>query len=116
MGVSTAWDSEGEAGRYLIELGTLGYILFWMTRLGLAVALVRASTLAKSAGNLSLGGLALAFAILPFLGGNLTFDHVYQALYSVGVGLILRDLIMAASAPVVCRLQRQFPLDGARPT
>jgi hypothetical protein len=92
MGVNPVWNSEGETGRYLVELGTLGYLLVWLARLGLAVALVRASRLARSAGRLPLAGLALAFVPLTFL-GNLTFDHVWQALFFIGVGLILRDLI-----------------------
>lgn len=98
MRVNPVWNSEGEPGRYLIELGTLGYLLVWLARLGLAVALVRASRWARSAGRLSMAGLALAFVPLTFL-GNLTFDHIWQALYFAGLGLILRDLVAVLPWP-----------------
>src|SRR4029077_5691511 len=38
MGVVTKWDAELEAERYLIELGPVGYILIWSTKVGLMVA------------------------------------------------------------------------------
>jgi hypothetical protein len=92
LGIDSGWGSEGELGRLLIELGTLGFLLLWLARVGLVVALVRAATLARRAGNRTVAGLALAFAMLAF-GGSLVFDHVYQAMYFVGLGFILREVI-----------------------
>ncbi len=102
LGVRTDWEAEGETGRYLVELGVLGYLFVWTVRLGLAVALVRAARLARLAGRLPLSGLAFAFACLTFL-GSLTFDHVWQALYFVGVGFILSGVLSSLQDDVARR-------------
>ena len=91
LGVDPGWGSEGEPGRLLIELGTLGFLLLWLVRVGLAVALVRAARLARRAGRGPVAGLALAFAVLAF-SGTVVFDHVYQAMYFVGLGFVLREV------------------------
>lgn len=101
--VSTPWNVEGEPGRYLVELGIVGYLLVWTTRLGLLVALVRAYRLLRRRGRRAAAGLALALAGLAFL-GNLTFDHVWQALFFVTCGFVLREaasvLVVPSQSPV----------------
>lgn len=92
FGVGTQWLAEGEPGRYLVELGIVGYMLVWTARLGLLIALARASRLLRRCGRRAAAGLALALAGLTFL-GNLTFDHVWQALFFVASGLVLREAV-----------------------
>ena len=41
MRISTKWDLETEVDRYLVELGPIGFLLIWCTKLGLTVALLR---------------------------------------------------------------------------
>ena len=86
------WESEGEVGRYLIELGVPGYIFLWVSRVGLMVALLRAAKLFRRANRRAAAGAAIAYAIVTFY-GNLTFDHIWQALFFTGVGFILAELI-----------------------
>jgi hypothetical protein len=88
LGIRTPWVSEGEMGRYLIELGALGYLLMWTLRLGLMVALVRAARILRRGRRRSLAGLCYALVGLTAV-GNLVFDHVWQALYFTSLGLIL---------------------------
>ncbi len=87
--VRTEWDSEAEPARLLIELGPVGYLLVWLARLGLLVALLRVARQFKHEGRRALSGAALAYALLTMM-GNLFFDHVWQALYFTGAGLILQ--------------------------
>ncbi len=89
LGVRTEWESEAEPARLLIELGPFGYLLVWLARLGLLIALVRAARQFKREGRRALSGAALAYALLTML-GSLFFDHVWQALYFTGVGLLLQ--------------------------
>lgn len=88
LGVVTPWNSEEEPGRYLIELGILGYLLIWITRVGLIIGLLKIARRLKRAGHRGAGGAATAYALLTML-GRLTFDHVWQALYFLGTGLLL---------------------------
>jgi len=92
MGVSSPWESEGEQGRFLIEQGPVGYLLIWFARLGLAVALFRGFRMLRQAGQRTLSGACLALAGLSLL-GNMAFDHVWQALLFVAVGLLLRPVV-----------------------
>jgi hypothetical protein len=90
--VGSDWDVEGELGRYLVELGPVGFILFWITKLGLMVALLRAYGILKRAGRRGAAAAALSYGALTMY-GNLTFDHNWQALYFMGCGFILADVV-----------------------
>lgn len=90
--IGSDWESEGEPGRYLIELGVPGYLLVWLARLGLSVALLRAALELRRAKRGAIAGVALAYAFFA-VQGNLTFDHVFQALFFVGVGFILAEVM-----------------------
>jgi hypothetical protein len=104
MGISTRYVQEVEPGRYLVELGTFGFLVVWTAKLGLVVALVRAYRLLKRAGRRGAATASLSYAVLT-MAGNLTFDHIWQALYFVGCGFILAEVLSvmrarAAVAPV----------------
>ena len=90
--IGTDWDIEGELGRYLVELGPVGFVLFWITKLGLMVALLRAYQILKRAERRGAAAAALSYAALTMY-GNLTFDHNWQALYFMGCGFILADVV-----------------------
>lgn len=90
--IGSNWDIEGELGRYLVELGPVGFILFWITKLGLMVALLRAYAILKRARRRGAAAAALSYAALTMY-GNLTFDHNWQALYFLGCGFILADVV-----------------------
>jgi hypothetical protein len=92
FGIMSDQDAEAELGRYLVELGPIGFILFWITKLGLVVALMRAYQILKGAGRRGSGAAALSYAAVTMY-GNLTFDHNWQALYFVGCGFILADVV-----------------------
>jgi hypothetical protein len=85
------WNAEGEVGRFLIELGAPGYLAFWVARVGLALLLWRAGQMAKRLKQPAIAGAAFGYVPLTFM-GNIVFDHIYQALYFVGVGLILQSI------------------------
>jgi hypothetical protein len=84
-------DVESETSRTLAELGAVGYLLVWVTRCGLILALVRAYRLLRNAGKAPVAGVAIGFAAYAML-GSLIFDHVSQALFFIGLGLILASL------------------------
>jgi hypothetical protein len=86
--IGNKWETEGEIGRILIELGWPGYLLVTLCRIGLAVGLVRLARRARRGGHRGLAGGALAYALLGFI-SSLVFDHVSQALYFVNVGLLV---------------------------
>ncbi len=90
--VGSDWDTEGELGRYLVELGPIGFILVWITKLGLMVALLRAYGILKRAGRRGAAAAALSYAAITMY-GNLAFDHNWQALYFMGCGFILADVV-----------------------
>jgi hypothetical protein len=98
--VATKWDSEGEFGRYLIELGPIGFLLIWMTKLGLMVALWRAFLILKRAGRRGPASAALSYAAMAMF-GNLTFDHNWQALFFLGCGFVLSDVVSVFRAQAV---------------
>jgi hypothetical protein len=89
--VDSDWYAEGEYNRYLIELGPVGYLFFWIARFGLAVGLLRGYALLKRAGRRGSAGAALSYAAITMF-GNQTFDHNWQALYFLGCGFILADI------------------------
>ncbi len=103
--VDTEWDSEGEVGRYLIELGPIGYLLVWTAKLGLVVGLLRCYRILKRAGRRGAAGAALCYALLTML-GNLTFDHVWQALYFLGCGFILSEVVSVMRPPSLREARR----------
>ena len=88
--VYPAYAAELELHRYLVELGPVGFLLAWTTKLGLMVAFLRAYKILKKAGRRSSAGAALSYAAVTFF-GHITFDHVWQALYFVGAGFILAE-------------------------
>jgi hypothetical protein len=97
-GIERRYITEYEPGRYLLELGLPGYLLISIARIGLAVGLLRAGRDLKRAGRRGEAGGAYAFAGFAMI-GNLVFDHIWQALFFVGVGLILaaRSRAMASA-------------------
>lgn len=92
MNVETDWNVESEYNRYLVELGPVGYLLIWVARFGLTVALLRGYAILKRGGRRGSAGAALAYAAVGMY-GNLAFDHNWQALYFLGCGFILADVV-----------------------
>jgi hypothetical protein len=88
---------EAEPGRYLAELGPIGFLLIWSTKLGLVVALIRAYRILKRAGRRGASAAALSYAFLT-MWGSLAFDHIWQALYFLGCGLILAEVVSVLRA------------------
>ena len=87
FGVTSEWVSEGDVGRYLIEIGAVGYVLFWIARLGLAVALWRLSLRLRRY-SIGVSGVALSLAAYSLI-ANITFDHVSQSLFFFLCGAVL---------------------------
>jgi hypothetical protein len=114
--IVTEWDTETEIGRYLVELGPIGFLLMWTVKVGLAVALLRSYKILKRAGRRGSAGAALSYAALTMI-GSLAFDHNWQALYFIGCGFILAEVAnvrkMAASAQADA-LSRASLAAGAR--
>jgi hypothetical protein len=101
--ISTQWDVETEVGRYLVELGPIGFLLIWLSKLGLMTALLRSYKILKRGGRRGSAAAALSYGALTIV-GNLGFDHNWQALYFVGCGFILAEVVnvrkrAAAAAP-----------------
>jgi hypothetical protein len=94
MRVALDWHQESETARYLVELGPFGFLLIWFGKLGLMIALLRAARILKRVGRRGAAAAATSYAVLTF-SGNLTFDHVWQALYFVGCGFILSEVVAA---------------------
>jgi hypothetical protein len=92
FGLSTPWDVEAENGRYLMELGPVGFLLVWIAKMGLMVALLRGYKMLKRAGRRGSAAAALSFAALTMV-GSLTFDHNWQALFFLGCGFILAEIV-----------------------
>lgn len=92
----SGWEVEAEPKRVLIELGLPGYLLVWLSRFFLAVALVRAARMLSRAGERGWAGAAWTYAGFVFL-LPLTTDHVAQSLFFVGVGLMLARLVQVQS-------------------
>ena len=68
--------------------------MVWTAKLGLIVALIRAYLILKRAGRRGAAAGAISYAVLT-LNGNLTFDHIFQALYFIGCGFILAEVVAA---------------------
>ncbi len=120
MKVYTKWDAEAEVSRLLVELGPVGYSLIWITKLGLIVALLRAYAILKRAQKRGAAGAAFSFAALTMV-GNLVFDHVWQALYFIGCGFILAEVVavvrpaaVAAPAPRPATVAEALPVATPR--
>jgi len=94
MHIYTPYAAEAEVHRYLVELGPAGFCLVWMTKLGIMVALLRAHSILKRAGRRAAAGAALSYAAVTFF-GNITFDHIWQALFFVGSGFIIAETKLA---------------------
>jgi hypothetical protein len=86
--------AEGEVGRYLVELGALGYLLVWVAKLGLVMVLWKSAKILKKAGRRAASAGALAYALLG-LYGSLVFDHIYSSLFFVGFGFIFQEVVQA---------------------
>jgi hypothetical protein len=56
------------------------------------MALLRAARVLRRAGRGAVAGAANAYAFFS-VAGNLTFDHVFQALFFLGAGLILAEYV-----------------------
>jgi hypothetical protein len=111
MNISTRYDNEMPAGRYLAELGPIGYLLVWVANLGLVVALVKASSILKRAGRRAAAGAALSYAGLALVASS-PFDHVAQALFFMGCGFILSEVVevlLAAELAARPQLEPQVP-------
>src|SRR6185312_1345566 len=114
MHIDSEWDQELEEARYLVELGPVGFLLVWTTKLGLIMALFRAYGILKRAGRRGAAAGALSYALLT-LNGNLTFDHIWQALYFTGCGFILAEVVAVkriqsqTSRPVAASSQNVAP-------
>jgi hypothetical protein len=100
MRIRPKWEAELENERYLIELGPAGFLLVWTAKLGLMVALLRAYKILKRAGRRGSAGAALSYAVLTML-GTLTYDHVWQALFMLGCGFILAEVMSVVRAAAV---------------
>lgn len=90
----SGWLAEAEPQRILIELGLPGYLLVWLSKFTLAIALVRGGRILKRANERAWAGVAWTYAGYAMLLG-LTTDHVAQALFFVGVGTILARVATA---------------------
>jgi tetratricopeptide (TPR) repeat protein len=108
LGIRPSLEEELEPGRYLVELGPVGYLAMWTAKLGLIFALLRAYRILKRAGRRGAAAAALSYAVLT-MNGNLTFDHIWQALYFIGSGFILAEVI------AVQRANRPAPLQSSGP-
>jgi hypothetical protein len=111
MRIYPKWPAELEMHRYLVELGPVGFIFAWLAKLGLMVAFWRASRILKVAGRKASAGAALSYAAVTFF-GNITFDHVWQALYFVGAGFILAE---TKAALEILRIRREAKLAAVGP-
>lgn len=112
MNITTEYGAENEVGRYLIELGPIGFLLVWTTRLGIVIALLRAYSFLKKRGRRGAAGAALSYSVLSML-GNLIFDHIFQALFFMGCGFIVAEVVevweaasLAPPAPVPVAVDR----------
>jgi hypothetical protein len=88
MGIPSPYHVEAGEGRYLVELGVLGYLLFWLARLGLVLALIKAGLFVRRSGRLGIAGACFGYAALTMF-GRMAFDHVWAALYFTGMGFFL---------------------------
>lgn len=95
LGIRVPDSIEAPEGRYLVELGPIGYLLIWLSRLGLLVMLVRIGLRLRRRNLRSASATCFGLAVVT-LPGNLVFDHVFQSLYFTFVGLVLHVLTLDA--------------------
>jgi hypothetical protein len=88
------WDGELEPHRMLIEFGAVGYLIVWMSRLGLIVALARAHLVLAARKMDGMSGLALAMIPLAAM-GQIATDHLFQALFFLNVSFVLASIVHA---------------------
>ena len=69
---------------------------------------MRCAAMLRRQGQRALLGSALTLAVLALL-GNLAFDHVWQALFFIAVGMILRAAIWGVAAPVGEKMEETSP-------
>jgi hypothetical protein len=109
---ASTYVEELPAGRYLVELGPIGYLLVWVSTLGMMVALIRASFILKRGGRRAAAGAALSYAAITFF-TNTAFDHISQALYFLGCGFILSE-VMNVNAEAAARAREHQPIADKR--
>ncbi len=97
MHAVSEYNEELEPFRELVELGPVGYLLVWVTKLGLATALIRAYFMLKRAGRRGAAAAALSYGVLT-LTSSMVYDHVFQALYFIGCGFILAEVVAVSRA------------------
>lgn len=100
LGVRAPYNVEAPEGRYLVELGVVGYFLFWLARLGLFVMLARIALRLRRRGWAGASATAFGLALVT-IPGNLVFDHVFQSMYFTFVGLVLHVLTLDAEQAAV---------------
>jgi hypothetical protein len=96
--VQLSWQVEAEPQRVLIELGPVGYLLVWLSRATLALALVRIGIVLRRSGQAAWSGAAVAYALFTMV-LPLSTDHVAQALLFCGTGLILARGVAVDRSP-----------------
>jgi hypothetical protein len=97
MHVEAEWNEEIETRRYIVELGPIGFLAIWFTKVGLMVALFRAARILKRVGRRGAAAAATSYAVMTLF-GSLTYDHVWQALYFLGCGFILAEVVSVSRA------------------
>jgi hypothetical protein len=102
LGVRAPRSQEGEWRKILLEQGIPGYLLIWVARLGVIVALLRMGWLARRARDRTAFAMCVALAILVPR-GNLVFDHVYQTLFFTYVGLAMAISMRSIEAQATAR-------------
>ena len=102
MRIPIDWEVEQEFERYLVELGTVGFVIMWCTKFGLMTALYRAYQILKRAGRRGAATASLSYAVLTLI-GNLTFDHIWQSLYFIGCGFVLAEVVSVMRARAAVR-------------
>ena len=101
--------------RIMVELGAVGYLLVWTAKLGLIVGLWKGSKILKKAGRSAAAGAAVSYALLTSF-GSLTFDHTFTALYFLGVGFILQEIVQALPVAQARPMLGNGPVKGATAT
>jgi hypothetical protein len=99
MHAVSQYNEELEPFRILVELGPVGFLAIWFTKVGLVVALFRGYGILKRAGRRGAAAAALSYGAITMT-GNLTYDHVFQALYFIGCGFILAEVVAVLRSSV----------------
>lgn len=96
FGVTSPFTIEPPEGRLVVEQGPIGYLLFWLARLGLVIGLLKGGQYLRRRGQRGVAGGAFALAALAPL-GDFVFDHVWQSLYFTAIGLVFAALVHTAA-------------------